>query len=135
MWFVGGTNPALVADLIDAFPESRRGDLYAGAGLAATYAGGADEGELILFRERAGIHRGQVAQGSAFAAEARARGGVLMPHTGLATKVFCETTPERAALICAETLPGPEAMGDLPAYEIWRQRIADAFASTKARQA
>ena len=133
MWFVGGTDAALVADLIGAFPDSRHADLYAGAGLAATYAGGADERELTLFRERAGVHRAQLAQGSAFAAEARARGGVLMPHTGLATQVFCDTTPERAASICAETRPDPEAPGDLPAYEIWRQRIADAFASTKAR--
>jgi hypothetical protein len=135
LWFVGGTAADVVADLIDAFPESRRGDLYAGAALAATYAGGADEDELRLFLERAGVHRGLVAQGSAFGAEARARGGVLMPHTELATRVFCETTPERAARICAETRPGPEAVGDMPAYEIWRQRIAGAFTSTKAESA
>ena len=41
MWFVGGTDTAVVADLIDRFPAGRRADLYGGAGLAATYAGGA----------------------------------------------------------------------------------------------
>ncbi|HEU4424939.1 MAG TPA: DUF1702 family protein, partial [Pilimelia sp.] len=42
MWFVGGADAELVATMIDKFPEQRRADLYSGAGLAATYAGGAD---------------------------------------------------------------------------------------------
>ena len=36
--------PEVVADLIDRFPAERRADLYSGAGLAATYAGGVDRG-------------------------------------------------------------------------------------------
>src|SRR5207245_1132167 len=64
MWFVGGADADLVATLIDRFPESRRGDLYGGAGLAATYAGGAEEAELRLLADRAGSHRFQVAQGA-----------------------------------------------------------------------
>src|SRR4029078_3240333 len=46
MWCVGGTDARRVAALLDSFPESRRPDLYSGAGLAATHAGGADEGEV-----------------------------------------------------------------------------------------
>lgn len=132
LWFVGCTDPGHVADLIDAYPEARHGDLYAGAGLAATYAGGVTEQELTEFRERAGEHRALVAQGSAFGAEARARGGILQPHSALATKVLCGTTPQEAARICAETRPEPEEPGQVPAYETWRRRIADVFASTKA---
>src|SRR5262249_30596908 len=55
-WFVGGADPRVVADLLDRFPESRRADLYSGAGLAATYAGGADEPELCWFWDHAGQH-------------------------------------------------------------------------------
>ncbi|WP_250214684.1 DUF1702 family protein [Acrocarpospora catenulata] len=128
MWFVAGTDPVRVADMIDKFPEHRRADLYAGTGLAATYAGGADENELKTLWDRAGKYRPQLAQGSAFAATARITAGLLGPHTEQAVRLFCGTTPEKASLICAEALPdGPR--GELPAYEVWRQRIADEFVS------
>lgn len=129
MWFVGGADAALVATMIDGFPESRRNDLYAGAGLAASYAGGADEGELLTFWQRAGRHRPQVAQGCAFAAEARQRAGLVGPHTLLATRVFCDMTPEQAARISEKARPDGPVQGDAPAYEVWRQRIANEFAS------
>src|SRR5216683_1249000 len=133
MWFVGGTDADLVATMIDKFPESRRSDLYSGAGLAATYAGGADEGELRVLRQRAGTYSPQVAQGCAFAAQARLQAGLLVPHTRVATQVFCGMTPEQAAQITVEVLPGQQAQGDLPVYEVWRQLVADKFVSPGGR--
>ncbi|WP_250562609.1 DUF1702 family protein [Sphaerisporangium fuscum] len=129
MWFVGGTDPEVVATLIEKFPEHRRGDLYAGSGLAATYACGADGDELRAFRDRAGAHRPQLAQGSAFAAEARVRPGLVVPATEAATAVFCGVTPRQAARISEECRPDQPITGDVPAYEVWRQRIADQFVS------
>ncbi len=127
MWFIGGTDPRLVAARIDEFAEPRRADMYAGAGLAATYAGGADEAELREFRELSGRHHAMVAQGSAFGAEARLRAGLHVPHTEVATQVFCGLSPEAAARVTHETRPGNSGEGKLPAYEVWRQRIAGAF--------
>nr|AFV52142.1 hypothetical protein [Streptoalloteichus sp. ATCC 53650] len=124
LWFVCGTDAARVADTIDSFPESRRADLYAGTGLAATYAGGADTAELRGLRERAGRWRGQLAQGSAFAAEARVRAGLVVPHVEQATAALCGTTPEVAATVTQEAIPTEPVTGELPAYEAWRQRIA-----------
>jgi enediyne biosynthesis protein E3 len=129
LWFVGGTAPDVVADLIDAFPDERRADLYSGAGLAATYAGGADEAELRQFWQRAGTYQPQLAQASAFAAEARVKAGLVVPHTRLATQVFCRVPPERAAEISAAVRPDLSGVDDLPAYEVWRQRIAIEFVS------
>lgn len=128
MWFIGGTDPERVANLIDAFPASRRGDLYSGTGLAATYAGGVDEQELRTLAQRAGEHGGDVAQGCAFAANARVRAGIVPAHTALATQVFCGTTPEVAARIAHELRPD-QGEGDKPAYEVWRQRLANEFVS------
>jgi hypothetical protein len=127
MWFVGGTDGELVASMIGKFPANRRADLFAGAGLAATYAGGADTDELKTFFELAGSYQPQVAQGSAFAAEARLQAGLHVPHTETATTVFCGMSPEDAARVTHETRPDPAADGKLPAYEIWRQRIAAVF--------
>ncbi|WP_406316545.1 DUF1702 family protein [Streptosporangium sp. NBC_01639] len=129
MWFVGGTDPERVANLIDMFPASRRGDLYGGTGLAATYAGGVDEQELKTLWRRAGDYRGNVAQGCAFAANARVRTGIVPPHTALATQLFCGTTPEEAARIASDLRPNHPVEGDLPAYEVWRQRLANEFVS------
>jgi hypothetical protein len=131
MWFIGGTAPDLVADMIDAFPEHRHSDLWAGAGLAATYAGGGDESELRLLRDRAGVHRPQLAQASAFAADARVRAGLVIPHTGIATQVFCGTTPEEAQRISESVRPDPTVQGEQPAYEVWRLRIANEFVSAE----
>ncbi|MEV4091641.1 DUF1702 family protein [Streptosporangium saharense] len=129
MWFVGGADAGLVATMIDGFSAERRADLYAGAGLAASYAGGAEEEELLTFWERAGEHRPWIAQGSAFAAEARQRAGLVVPHTLLATRVFCDMTPEQAARISEKARPDGPVQGEVPAYEVWRRRIADEFAS------
>jgi len=129
LWFIGGTDPQRVATMIDGFPGDRRSDLYSGAGLAATYAGGVDEDELRLFRELAGTHRPYVAQACAFAADARVRADLVVPHTAVATQVFCGATPEEAAQISTSVRPDQAVQGDLPAYEVWRRRIANEFVS------
>lgn len=128
MWFVGGTDVDQVTALIRSFPESRRGDLYAGAGLAATYAGGATEAELVRFRRDAGPYRANLAQGSAFAAGARVRAGLVVPHNEVATGVLCGLGTTDAAKVTDAVLPyGPQDRPDLPLYETWRQAITGEF--------
>lgn len=124
-WFVGGADARQVARLLDRFPEPRRADLYAGAGLAATYAGGADEAELRWFWRHAGPYRPQVAQGAAFAAGARVRADLVTPHTELATGVFCGMSAADAWQVTEKALPDAADTGQQPAYEIWRRRIAE----------
>jgi hypothetical protein len=131
MWFVGGADPQVVAGLLDAFEPVRRPDLYSGAGLAATYAGGADADELTWFFTHAGAYRPQVAQGSAFAAGARVRAGLVTPHNEVATEVFCGLSPAEAAKVNDRALPEPTAGHERPAYEVWRQRIADELTSLR----
>jgi hypothetical protein len=128
MWFVGGGDPELVARMIDRFDASRRADLYAGAGLAATYAGAADKKELMDFWELAGPYRAHLAQGSAFAATARLEAGLANEHTELATSVFCGMAVEEAAALCARVRPQPPYdRGEVPDYELWRRAIAAAL--------
>ncbi len=130
LWFVGGTDPDVVTNLIHAYPEHRHGDLYAGAGLACAYAGGVSEDELAHFVEGAGEHRWALAQGSAFATEARVKAGTVIDHTHLAARVVCGTTTEHAAQVCRDTRPQASgATGPFPAYETWRHDIAARLAS------
>ncbi|GAA1767294.1 DUF1702 family protein [Luedemannella helvata] len=131
LWFVEGADPDRITATIRSFAPHRHGDLYSGAGLAATYAGGADEDELRRFHRDAGEHRSAVAQGSAFGAQARVRAGNVVAHTAVATEVFCGVTPEKAAAVTNAELPdGDHADG--PSYERWRQGIAAAFAGRSA---
>ncbi|MEY9928347.1 hypothetical protein ABH926_002986 [Catenulispora sp. GP43] len=128
MWFVCGTDPDLVADTFEGFDAERRADLYAGAGLAATYAGGVDEAELRRFWQRAGQYQPQVAQGAAFAGTARYEADLVVPHTELALNVFCGMTARESAELCDKARPSGEE-GPIPAYEVWRQQISEAVAA------
>ncbi|GFH39245.1 DUF1702 family protein [Streptomyces pacificus] len=129
LWFVGGTDPEVVTDLIRAYPERRHGDLYAGAGLACAYAGGVSEHELAYFVASAGRHRRSLAQGAAFATEARVKAGTVNSHTHLAARVVCGTTAERASRVCRDTRPEAPGRGAAPDYETWRRDIAEELAS------
>lgn len=127
MWFVEGTDPVRVADLIDSFPHDRRADMYSGAGLAATYAGGAEAADLRGFLDRADEFRCEIAQGSAFAASARVTANLVVPHNEIATRVFCGMNVAEAARVCDDTRPEPIDIDGVPAYELWRQRVAATF--------
>jgi hypothetical protein len=127
MWFVAGADPAVVASMLGEFPASRRADLWAGTGLAASYAGAADEAELTDLRERAGQYRPDLAQGAAFACGARVLAGLVIEHTELAARVLCGCTAAEASAVNDDARRNLPADGPLPAYEVWRQRIANRF--------
>lgn len=125
LWFVGGTDPTVVANIVDGFAQERRADLYSGVGLAAGYACGADEAELRRLLERAGRHAPQLAQGAAFAATARVEAGLVTEQTELAAKVLCGLTPQQAAEVCTQARPVTVVDEELTAFETWRRRIAE----------
>src|SRR5256885_4223901 len=127
LWFVCGASAARVAGVIGGFAADRRGDLWAGAGLAATYAGGAEAGELELLLAAAAGYRAEVAQGAAFAAKARLRAGLATSHTGVAAEVFCGTSAPAAAAATDEALCDLPPDGPVPAYETWRGRISAGY--------
>lgn len=129
LWFVGGADPDRVATLIETFPEHRRADLFSGAGLAASYAGGADEAELRELWKLAGRYRPEVAQGCAFACAARQRAGLVTEHTHRAAAVFCDASPAAVAAVAAEARQDLPDGGPVPAFEVWRQRVAQRLAS------
>ncbi|NEC66772.1 DUF1702 family protein [Streptomyces sp. SID9727] len=129
LWFIGGTDPAVVSDLVDSFAADRRADLYSGVGLAACYAGGADQAELLHLLERAGRYRPQLAQGVAFASTTRVESGLLTPHTEMAAQLLCGMSPQQVTEVCSRARPDPVVDGRLTAYEVWRREIAERVSS------
>jgi hypothetical protein len=128
LWFVGGTDVDVVTGLVERCPRRRWADLYSGIGLAVTYAGGADEAELAALWEHAEEFRPQLAQGAAFAAAARAKADLVCPHNEAATRIFCGRSVAQARAVTDEAMVDLPADGQVPAYEVWRQRISAAFA-------
>jgi hypothetical protein len=128
LWFVNGADVARVADGISRFAPVRQGDLWSGAGLASVYAGGADAGELAEMARLAGPYRAHAAQGAAFAGHARLLAGLVTPGTELGVKVYCDLSVEEASVVTEETRRGlPEVDGEVPSYELWRERIRKRF--------
>lgn len=127
LWFVNGADAARTTACVDAFADTRKPDLYAGIGLAATYAGGASKDELRTLFVGAGDYRTNLAQGAAFAAECRVRGGLLVPHNAIATQVLCGCAPRQAAHVALAHRPDDAVDGDPPAYERWRSEVACEF--------
>lgn len=124
LWFVEGLDVERIAATVAGFPAGRRDDLWSGVGLACAYAGGSDRAAVEHLRAAAGPHLPAMAQGAAFAAEARRSAQNLTPDTSLACEVLCGMSAQQAALITRQ------ARADLPldqparAYALWRERIA-----------
>jgi hypothetical protein len=127
LWFVEGADVDRIAATIAAFPEPRRADLWSGVGLACAYAGGVGQADLERLRAQAEGFEAELAQGAAFAAQARRRAGNPAEHTAMACKVVCGVSADGAAAVTERALHDLPPDGALPAYEVWRQRIQAHF--------
>lgn len=133
LWFIHGGDPLAVAAGIRRFAAHRHADLWSGAGLAATFAGGATAEALRVLRDEAGEYRPEVAQGSVFAAKARHYAGLGVPaHTETAAAVLTGLTVEDAVALADATAVTPADGGRLPAYELWRGNVRERLAAAVA---
>lgn len=123
LWFTVGTDAGALGAAIDGCAESRRADLWSGVGLAAAYAGGAGSDGLRRLRDRAGEHVEHLAQGVAFAAEARVRAGNVTD----ATEEACRIVGAGGAVATAEVVRAcrvrATGRADGSAYEDWRRQV------------
>jgi len=126
LWFICGGQAPDVAAAAGRFASHRQPDLWAGIGLAATFAGGADEEGLAALRRAAGSEWSQLALGSVFAAKARAYSGTVPEHTHAACLALTDLSIDKANSLADDTKV-TEGTGSAPAYELWRQRIRAHF--------
>ena len=127
LWFVNGAEVDRAAAAIAAFGPDRQGDLWSGLGLAVAYAGEASADALASLRGLGHDYQTALAQGAAFAAQARRRAGNAAPHTERACRALCGLSAVEAAEITSEALRGVGDDGSNPAFEVWRQRIRERF--------
>jgi hypothetical protein len=123
LWFIHGAHTTQVAARVDGFAPHRRADLWAGVGLAATFAGGADEAALAALRSRAGAFRPDLSTGATLAAKARDYAGHVPAYTAVATQALTGMTVPQAVALADGTEDAARTSGPVPAYELWRQSI------------
>lgn len=127
IWFATGADVKRVQATVDGFPADRRGDLWAGVGLACGYTGGVGESAVQSVRSLAGAHLPRLAEGVVLAARARHQVGNPADEVEMACRVICGMTSHEAAEIAASALTDLPTDDIEPAYEIWRQRIRTQF--------
>jgi hypothetical protein len=130
-WFSSGGSIARAAAAIARLDGARHNDLWAGLGLAVGYAGGATAMELQLALLAAADARVSLAQGAAFAAEARARAGHVPTYTSEAVRILSGLDVEKTMQLVRrvrQSLPSTTT-GTLPNYELWRLGVQRALAA------
>lgn len=123
VWFGTGAVVHDVAASIAAFPRQRRGDLWAGVGLAASYTGGVPLADLIELRELAGPHVGRLAEGAAVAAKNRRDPANVADHNESALSTFYGANSREISNLANAALLDLPDDGPEPAYGMWRTRL------------
>jgi hypothetical protein len=131
--FVLGMNSDRIALAISRFPSSHQADLWSGVGLALAYAGGLSGQEVEQLLNHAADNGAALAQGVAFAAKARQRGGYVPEHTRLVCELVWRQPVERVAEITDDTLYELPLTTMLSAYASWRERIRQRFDGSRGR--
>jgi hypothetical protein len=123
LWFIHGGVPDAVIDAVARFPEQRQGDLWAGVGLAATFAGGCPPEGLVKLRAAAGTHQANLGLGSVFASTGRTAAGFMPEHSAQALEALTGLSPEDAVMVAASTHPNADEPRTEPLYEAWRANV------------
>lgn len=125
LWFSCGADAERIAATIAALPPDRAGDLWAGVGLATTYAGGATVDTfdgLVPDPERRWLK-----QGAAFAVTAHARACAPPPYaTATVERITGIDWPTVTHLVAdAEAAARSTGKPSVAQYQLWRSLIAD----------
>jgi len=127
IWLMENADVSRVAATIAAFPSTRQADLWSGVGAACSCAGGGEAVDMEVLRAAAGPHLPHLAQGVTFGARVRQLSGNPAPYTELACLILCGMSAQDAANITTTTLKDLPPDDEVPAFEVWRQRIQAHF--------
>lgn len=123
LWFVESADVAGVTRVIESVAAQARPHLWAGVGLAACYAGCADERTLDALVSASGADRAYFAQGAMFAIAAHHRSGVVPRYTEVASRYLFSECPEAVERRTEAAAEGLDDAADVHAYLEWKSRL------------
>lgn len=125
LWFMHGADGPTVIAALQRFAPERHADLWSGVGLAAAFAGGADQATLEQVGKAAGDFLPEVAMGATLAAKGRVQAGNTTPHTAMAVRTWCGMSLDEAAQLADESRI--RAAGSPLEYEALRAHMRHYF--------
>jgi hypothetical protein len=120
LWWVKCANPARIAFAIERFPEIRRAELWAGIGIASSYAGGVGADELLKLCDLSGSYRADFLSGLPFSARLRQKAGNYSETTELACRVLLGQSTDQTADMA-------EAAADAVRSQVTGEGITNAY--------
>jgi hypothetical protein len=126
LWFLQCADVAGVAGVIGAVPAEAKPHLWAGAGLAACYAGGVNRAKLDELVAASAEHEPHLRQGALFAITARVRSGVVPAYTEMACRQLFSVGPDMAAGWTDDAARGLSGSIELSSYVEWKSRLRTA---------
>ncbi len=128
LWFVECGDGFGLSRQIERFPPGLRRELWAGVGLAASYAGGCTVRHLEQLRTLGGEDRAALAQGAVFAAEAQRTAGHIPAHTEAAVGALTGVSGHTAATWARDSYESARALGpEIESYRWWQWEIRRRF--------
>lgn len=124
LWFATGADVSRIAATIAAFDAPRRGDLWAGIGLACSYTGGVGLSQIQRLVHLSGQHQPRLAEGAAVAAKNRADVGNTSTASDATIELICGRPRVEVCSHADDALTDLDLTGPVPAYFVWRDRLA-----------
>lgn len=134
LWFYHGAHVRSAAEAVAAFPPDRHADLWSGLGVASSYAGGVGPDGLAELRELSGPHRAEVFLGAVLALKARVLADTVTTHSELAAEIYCGMSAAEASDITNQVVIDLPPDRQVPAYEVFRDRIRQHAPDRTARR-
>jgi hypothetical protein len=134
LWWVECADPIRIKCAIDRFPERRRAELWAGIGIASSYAGGIDAGRLRMLHELAQPCDADFLSGLPFSARLRQKAGNYSEATDLACRVLLgmstDETADMAEAAAAAVRHQVKGEGITAAYDLVRKHLVTEFSNS-----
>ncbi|MEH1014698.1 DUF1702 family protein [Micromonospora sp. CPCC 206060] len=131
LWFVESADVDGIATVINDQPPAARPHLWSGVGLACGYAGAVNGDEIDRLPALAAGYLPHLRQGVTFAVGARARSGIVPPHTEDVCRRLLGTDVHTVHRWTTETSRDLESSPHLAAYLEWKSRLRALVAESR----
>jgi enediyne biosynthesis protein E3 len=124
IWFLAGTYPALIGEMVQNFAEHRRADLWSGIGIMTGMYGAEAEKDLRKLTNIAKRFRSQLQVGISIGAYVRHSIKSSSEFTDSACKVICHASSKEMAEIATACMVDSTHYFDRTVFDQWQKSIA-----------